>query len=78
MGDGYLEFSSASSILGMGMGKFTRIGQSKGPVTFEFAQGDEKFYTYVNCDGENFRSRNTKSITIAPANFLQNNSITVL
>ena len=77
MSDGYLEFTTANSIAGMGLGLFTRVGQSRGPVTFKFGTkevptGDDEFYTFVNVDGEFVRVKNTESITIKPAMFLEN------
>ena len=75
--DGFIEFTCANTILGMSLGRFHRIGQSKGPIKFHFNSKDD-FVTYINIDGEYFRSINASSITIRLASYLENGCVRVL
>ena len=81
MSDGFLEFASAHSVIGMGLGNFCRIGQAKGPFKFSFSQqypGDtEENVMYLDIDGEYFKAENIKSILIEPATELEGYSIKV-
>ena len=81
MSDGFLEFTSAHSVIGMGLGNFCRIGQAKGPFKFSFSQqypGDtEENVMYLDIDGEYFKAENIKSIFIEPATELESYSIKV-